>query len=292
MSLSRHNPTFGHRHSARLEGHFRQATAASRSSRPKVALELFDGTGRVGAAWRRSGIPVVGFDVKRGAEFDLTNPGVLKVILDWINCKRVVAVHIATPCSSFSRARRAPSWSKMPRKLRDDARPLGIQGLSAADAAVAKLGNTLSRRSAAIVQACIKMSVPGCEENPKNSYLWQVHGRPARARVLAVQSRVFDQCSFGALCRKSTRMDFWHVTPPLSFSACCRGRLCSFTSNKHLRLSGLSNGTFVTAHAAAYPEKLARAFAKTLAEASVGREAHNLWKNLSGIKVANSLGMV
>ena len=172
----------------------------------------------------------------------------------------------------------------MPRKLRDEDKPLGIQGLSPADAAVAKLGNTLSRRSAAIITACIDNKVPGCEENPKNSFLWLVHGRVARERLPSVHACYFDQCSFGALCRKSTRIDFWHATPPASFSSRCHGQKeCSFTGSRHLRLTGLSDGTFVTAKAATYPVKLANALAKTLAEASVAREVHTVWKDISGM---------
>ena len=85
-------------------------------------------------------------------------------------------------------------------------------------------------------------------------------------------------------------MDFWHVTPPVSFSACCHGRLCSFTGAKHLRLSGLSDGAFVTAQAATYPEQLARTLASTLAKASIGREVNQLWRNLSGVARLGSDG--
>ena len=127
---------------------------------------------------------------------------------------------------------------------------------------------------------------PVCEENPKNFFLWQVHGRIARARLSTATSCIFDQCSFGALCRKNTRMDFWHATLPPPFSACCHGRTCIFTGATHLRLSGLSNGTFVTAHAATYPEKLAGALANTLADACVAREVNGLWRTMLNVPPA------
>ena len=112
-----------------------------------VCLDIYEGSGGIGRAFRGIGHPTVGIDVRRGDWCDLTRPVVLRTIIGWIKSGLVHAVWLATPCSSNSRARRAPPWSSFPHRLRSERWPLGLPKLSAADKAVVTLGNKLADAS-------------------------------------------------------------------------------------------------------------------------------------------------
>eukprot|EP00972_Heterocapsa_arctica_P022513 3310733-Heterocapsa_arctica.AAC.1 len=80
---------------------------------------------------RKAGWWVIEWDVKLGPEYDLLVPGNLRRLLSWI----AIAdwIHLGTPCSSFSTARRGKPGSPGG-PLRTVAHPMGLPGLPEKDA--------------------------------------------------------------------------------------------------------------------------------------------------------------
>ena len=140
--------------------------------------------------------------------FDLSINAAFRQLLAWIRNGLVKVLFAATPCSSFSRARRAPPWSRFPRQIRSATYPHGLPGLEGKDLDTCNLGNRLSKRAACLIKAAIECSVPGGEENPKLSYIFDCHGRVSRQKLPSVHSVFLDQCAYGTPYRKSTRIDF------------------------------------------------------------------------------------
>ena len=129
--------------------------------------------------------------------------------------------------------------------------------------------------------ACVAAGVPGWEENPGKSWLWQQYGRVKRCKDLKYCEFDLDQCAFGSSVRKHTRISSWHcglaakprfaapapkgvrgIVDPTSSTLTeedlrCTSRLCRFSGLRHVVLSGLAQGVFKTTAAAAYSSRLA-----------------------------------
>ena len=76
---------------------------------------------------------MIDWDVRNGELFDLLLPEVRHVLQGWIASGTVKAVWLGTPCEGYSRARRAPLWSRAPHAIRSPSRPLGLSELVGAD---------------------------------------------------------------------------------------------------------------------------------------------------------------
>jgi hypothetical protein len=75
---------------------------------------------------------VIALDINDDSRIDLTDPQVLSVVLGWIKSGCVKGIWLATPYTSWSRARHGPinsSWGP----LRNNQFLFGIPGLSSAD---------------------------------------------------------------------------------------------------------------------------------------------------------------
>ena len=68
-----------------------------------LAIEIFSGCGRWAASMRSRGYDVIEVDRRHG--FDLLKSTGRNLLLQFLRDGFVDAVHVATPCSSFSRAR-------------------------------------------------------------------------------------------------------------------------------------------------------------------------------------------
>ena len=249
---------------ADLQRCFREANYRNR----QCVLSLFAGTQGLDHQLRSIGHPVLSIDIINGEHHDLRKKQVFDTIWGWLNAGIISAVFSATPCNSMSKARRAPAWSKMPHKLRSPEQPHGIKGLSAKDAATLSNGNCLSKRANAIIRRACERGIPGMEENPWNSYLFQCHGREKRDKDPRYRTQILDQCQYGANHKKRTRIDMWKC-PDLylfrDFAKTCSGtRVCSRTGRPHERLTGLRNGAFLTTAAAHYPTGLSQHIAEYL----------------------------
>ena len=204
----------------------------------------------------------------------------MRTLEQWIKTGIVEALFMGTPCESLSRARRAPSWSRMPHRLRSKEYPAGLPGLSAAENKKVETGNFLSRRAARLATLALKHNVLGLEENPCQSFLWDLHGRHQRATNKFFHQQIFEQCMFGVNYRKRTRIDSWLFSLPV-LRHTCTSRLCAHTGVRHQQLTSFDGDGFCTHKAAAYPPQMCDHIARRLHEALDLQRAAALWSRFS-----------
>ena len=151
-------------------------------------------------------------------------------------------------------------------------------------------------RAQALIDLAYAHQVPGFEENPGASYLWDQPNRKRFAGRPHVVDRVIDMCFFGTKFRKSTRLRFWHWNDPYFTSCVChlgpfnpgsastdarRARHCGHTGQRHTVLSGVKDKEFATSQASAYPVPFCSALAKSFHTVATRRRAsamYGMWK--------------
>jgi hypothetical protein len=176
-------------------------------------LEVFAGTGALTAAVRSAGlIAWPADDVATGGTNFLDIESVEKLknsIADGLSSGTHLVLHLAPPCSSFSRARDR-SWRT---RLRSRARPQGIPGKSA----WTKQGNLIARRALDLAEWAAAQGVAVSFENPKSSYIWNFLAFDDSAQFHDV---IFSHCLFGGCFRKPTRVRTWNWSPSRLDSEC------------------------------------------------------------------------
>jgi hypothetical protein len=244
-----------------------------------LCLEIFCGTARLARSLRRYGYGVLVWDIGLGPQYDLRDPKKRQLIVGWIRCGLISAVHLGTPCGSFSRIRDRPNG---PPRLRSDQCPRGLPGLAPNAQEEVRLGNLFANFSALVLLTCSRSGVPGTLENPSSSRLWLM---PSVISILgrrASSSVVFDMCSFGTQWRKPTRLLGVCVDLiPRERRCTYTNHICSTSGGKHLVLEGRApSGKYWTSLAAAYPWKFANALAKVLADGVVARKLARLSRTM------------
>ena len=125
------------------------------------------------------------------------------------------------------------------------------------------------------------MSILGGEENPAQSWLWELPSKQAFARRAGVETKFLSMCAFGAAWRENTRLLLWHCDT--SFDGLrCTGRLCQFTHKKHEALTGTSDGVFRALAAQKYPAKFCDKIANALHAQITRSKTQKMWQHLSG----------
>jgi hypothetical protein len=245
---------------ARLRQHFRNAVKQAKHHKRKIFLELYAGTGRTGAAVRRSGFGCLSFEIKQGPEFDLTRLCVHKRILGWIASGCIAGVVLETQCSSWSRARRGPpgsSWCA----IRSNEYLLGLPNLNVSDKQRVLNGNRQALYTCQIIQSCCKYGIPCALENPRTSMLWSYPRLAKLCKLSYAQIHQLDQCQYGAAWRKATSIVTWHCGHALCLDRRCKGHkhICSRTLKPHIILSGVCKERNIlwTSLAQEYPKCLA-----------------------------------
>eukprot|EP00438_Fugacium_kawagutii_P032643 Skav206865 [mRNA] locus=scaffold898:55024:69937:- [translate_table: standard] len=245
-------------------------------------LELFSGSGNLSKAVAR----VTGWhcglaDYLHGPQHDLRSKSIRSQVLGWIRSGLVKAVHLGTPCNSFSRARdRRPG----PPPLRSDEHPLGLSGLREADENKVREGNLFMRFSVQVCMLCILLGIPFTLENPATSRIWICPPMQALLRRRGVSYVDVDFCAFNKPWRKRTRFVFFRVQLDHLRSCVCRGSqrgLCAFTMKPHIPLMGLHpSGQFMTKIAEPYPVKLCTELGHAFLDWHTEVIAENFWKRL------------
>ena len=225
-------------------------------------IELFGGTCVMSHVFAKGGWQAESFELSRAAREDVTNPKVVSRLLNLIKGQKVDMVWIGIPCSSWTRARRAPPGSRFPQPLRGDAAHdiWGLPNLGPKDKARVAGGNATARVTARVASACEKHGVPCVIENPATSRLWLC---PPLAKLgQKAQKTKITHCAFGSCFMKPTMLWSFHLDLS-SLPAPCRPRLrgkrmmCSYTGAPHHVLEGTHRqGGFNTAQASAYPTQL------------------------------------
>ena len=227
----------------------------------RLFVEVFAGTSRLAHTVAQAGVPAVSYEISRNNLEDVTSPACLAFLLKSSQSRRLACVWLATPCSSFSQARRGQG-GKMPGALRTREQVLGLPGLSDRDQERVRLGNRLARWTCRFIKACLQSGIPVILENPAGSLLWHFPG----FQRLAKQGRsiIYDNCQYGEVWRKRTRLVGWNVDLD-SLSLRCKQKfaiqndgqrkaVCSRTGAPHSVLSGPRAGAeWCTALASAYP---------------------------------------
>ena len=191
--------------------------------RKQVFLDLFGGTAGVTAAIRKLGYGCICFELTRGQQYDLTCRAVLKLVKGWISSGVVIGASVATPCSTFSRARRGkPAVPDSGRIVRSRSHPWGILSLSPKERIAVDLGNATARASIQIIKNLTHHGLPVILENPINSQLFYVLQNLLRRKDCTCIST--DQCQFGARWRKRTRLCCWNIHDPASLARLCKRR--------------------------------------------------------------------
>ena len=130
--------------------------------------DLFSGVGKVSRHVRSMGFTSRQWEILKGPDHDLTSPAVLRKLKLDISSGRVLAAMIATPCTSFSRAR------DRTRVIRSQTHPWGcnLAGASERDLQSLELGNATAWATIQIIKQLNKYRVPWIMENPSTSRIW------------------------------------------------------------------------------------------------------------------------
>ena len=255
--------------------------ALQTSSQPQVCVELFSGSGRVAKRWRQLGFGTLEFDVRKGPQYDLTNPVVLRILQGWITSGVIAVIWIGVPCSTWSLARRGKAGRPGgPIRTIEFINGLPSDQLTPQDVVKLALGNRTMRSAAFVIRLCVKNFIPVFLENPNSSRLW--HAPPIRRLMdsSVCTSAVFDFCCFGTPWQKRTKLVGWHVGEATAIGRKCAGTLGRCVSGKfHLILRGNKPGTSVpwTRIAEPYPPRFVRVAADALIAAHDSLHLHRLF---------------
>lgn len=240
-----------------------------------MLADVFAGCGGVAQRSRRVGVAAFEVDVKHGEHHDLLIRKNQQALLRGMRRGNIRALMIATPCTSFSRARRG-----RPPPLRDRAHPWGFRCVSEKDAERIRVGNAMARFSARLAREASARGIPWIIENPQTSMLWTLppfERLRASRKVVEVNTHF---CQFGKPWRKATKLLCGSCSPDLAraLERRCHGRgLCSRTGRPHQQLSGVAPcGRFWTLIAQPYPAALCRGLVSVLLSSSSESTGHHV----------------
>ena len=169
------------------------------------------------------------------------------------------------PCCTWSRARRAPKWSSFPSPLRSAAYLMGLPDLGDKDQQKVALHNMLFRRTIQWAKLSIRNGCSGYIENPYPSMLWLTKQVKSLCRMGATFVD-FEFCQYGRNVRKRTKLLAWGPAFDGLELRICEGKqgVCSRTHRKHITLTGVANGRFLSSLAQVYSREFTDAVASQL----------------------------
>lgn len=232
-------------------------------------LSLFGGVGEASKFVARCGGVSALVDWDKSPFNDLSKPSRWKDVGKLLEDCNLVGIDL--PCPTWSRARRAPRWSKMPSPLRDDFEYIwGLPDLTAAEQDKVTKANHMTWGALRVIRLCIRLGIAGYLENPWTSRLWLVRG----IRRLLKSGKAFlirvDQCQYGNQWKKPTGLLIWGCFL-FQLKICGQGSTCSRTRKPHLQLTGAFKGKFLTRQAQVYTQQFASAVISNIAH-----HAHHL----------------
>jgi len=177
--------------------------------------------------------------------------------------RRADVLGLDLPCSSWSLARRAPSWSSMPSALRcsQGSGLWGLPHLPPADRKRVRIGNVQVKHAVRLIKASVSSGRSGYLENPLGSRVWRAIERLLPRQLKTGEIRVVRTClcQYGVAWKKPTRLLVWGPSSKELELKWCRSTAgkCARTHRPHVELSGFtSSGTFMTSQAQVYPRQL------------------------------------
>ena len=230
-------------------------------------VDLFGGAGGVARRVCLRGCNSIVLDLDYG--FDILNPAHFAGVICLARSGKLKGVMIAQPCESFSKARRAPQWSRMPHQLRSAEFVMGLPGLTGNDLKAVQRGNDILAAVICLVRILIQLHIPFAIENPRSSYLWEtpsIKNLIARRDVICIDCH---QCQFGCAWMKPTKflLSEGMAGPHLSKTCVQVKGKCSRTHDKHFVLSGFGeDGAWRTTQAKVYSPQLCAAVVNTFCD--------------------------
>ena len=236
-----------------------------KTSRPQFLqgcwiLEVFAGTaGMVAAAAAEGLVRSVGIDHVRLAsrrgkviQLDLLLAS-HRQLWKWLRAPGLVAVWLAPPCGTASRAREIPlQGDQEPRPLRTSDNPEGRPDLSPEETDRVQKANSLCRITAEIWTFCLQHDILAVIENPYRSFFWHL---PEIASILQDERAVLVRCDFcmfgGKRLKKTALLANDQITHALAVQ--CDGQ------HEHLPW-GVVDEEFATRQETAYTNLFCRTF--------------------------------
>ena len=184
-----------------------------------MVLEIFAGTARLTRAVRDAGMSAMAIDKDSQraqsvhiASYDLNEPDQLHALCDFIgkHHQLILWAHFAPSCGTASRARGKPlpklekMGIKVPKPLRSDSKPMGMDGLSGLDKVKTECANITYESTCVLMRVCIQFRIAVSLENPKNSLFWKVPIVEAFLLEFEGYNTVFDNCCHGGTRKKAT----------------------------------------------------------------------------------------
>jgi hypothetical protein len=219
-----------------------------RFARGSGFLEIFAGEGGLSGCMReKGGVVFDPMDIRTHSRFDLTRRCTQRAVLQAIEEGFFWMVHFGTPCTVWCNARRnITNFGKAREKER-----VGIE---------------LAAFTAVCCELCDRRGVLWSVENPKTSLLWEFDPMLELRLSTGAQFVEFDQCMYGGMYRKSTRV----LTNCKQLSGlgvfCDRSHVHAVMEGqeRYLRDDGVWSSRCKTAGAAAYPPLLCKRWADIL----------------------------
>ena len=234
-------------------------------------VEVFAGCARLSKAFQAEGLQSTAVDSKpaEGAKvlvLNLLHAPSAQLLLRLIECRRLLMVHMAPPCSTGSRARLIQRSLRDPKPLRSWEHPDGLPGLLFADRQRVSDANKLYSLCYDIIRACELSGTWWSLENPAGSLFWLTS---PISRVWAqfgshIHFARFHNCCYGGQRRKETVV--WSSCKQLKALSC----LCTPPfQHEHLPWGRLPGGAWSTSEEAAYPQSLCKAWASIVVQAAI-----------------------
>ncbi|CAE8615524.1 unnamed protein product [Polarella glacialis] len=244
---------------------------------PRIFIEIFCGSGHLASAVKRLGGLVLIWDITLGGQYDLTSIANQRFLRGLIIGNLVWGIHLGTPCSSFSRARRG-----RPPPIRSSQFPLGLSGLNEKDAERVEIGNCLMSFSIGVLRLCHRLCIPCVIENPASSMLFLTQNAISVSSLSTYTEAIAEFCMFGKPWRKSTKLIGVHIGLRKFDEYRCINKpagVCKRTGCPHVVLSGKDPNQpeqFLTFTAQPYPRGFCAVLAQAFKNASSYIHAANM----------------
>ena len=280
-------------------GDIQSAITASFCTDPSVPIfvEACAGCGILSATAKEQGFQVVQIDNERNRHrpqcriltMDLTSE-FADATLRWL-CSNfnVVAVHIALPCGTCSKARGIPmaDGAPGPQPLRSSTHLHGLPGLPPWDQVKVQAANALYAWASQFVLFLDTIGTPWTIENPSNSWLWDL---PEMEPLMAM-GHIYHlhPCAYGGTRKKDT-----------AFLCSCADfasleRFCDGSHEHEAWGYDAEAGMFNTAKEAEYPKELCRQYVHILTDlcagANVSHSAASTSSHFKAFKQAKGRGV-
>ena len=231
------------------------------------------------------------FDIKRGAQFDLSSEAVWEILFARVRNKEFDVIILSPPCGTFSRARFTYAGSFGPRPVRTQAHVRGFPWLRDADLSRVNLANFFVDNCISLANLQASMGLFFLFEHPEQlgrvksgevpGSIWDTEAMHSLVGGASAATRALHQCFFGATTPKPTRLAsnlpaatpfgcHWHM---LSAEGDYLGPLAHCPHDHEKVLVGREGGAWRTQASEAYPAPFCEFLANLVFSASqAGRQ--------------------